>query len=112
MKNTLKLSITLIALTTPFALTPAYAMDKDENGHKGQKHHGPMFTFEEADSNNDGFLTQEEIHAAKEAAKKKKKNERFKKIDSDGDGKLSKEEWESIKDKMKEKQKNKDQDDD
>ena len=108
MKQTLKLSIAVATLITPMTISPSYAMDKEG----GMKHHGPMFTFEEADSNSDGFLTQEEIDTAKEAAKKKRKEERFKKIDTDGDGKLSKEEWESIKEKMKEKHKNKDQNDD
>ena len=100
MNKTMRLSVAIAALLIPATVVNAQACDKGGKG--GGKHHGPLFTFEEADANSDGFLTQTEIDTAKEAAKKKKQEERFKSIDEDGDGKLSKAEWDSIKEKMKE----------
>lgn len=80
MKRTTTLAAALIAALGATAL-PATAQDRGD-GPRGPR--GPMFSFEEMDTNGDGKLTQEEIEAHAAA--------KFAEADTDGDGALSAEE--------------------
>jgi len=74
------------------------ASAKPENGEHGERPN-PEEHFAKTDTNGDGFLSLDEIKAARDG----RMAERFEKLDTDGDGLLSKEELEAGREKMKEK---------
>jgi len=57
--------------------------------------------FLETDTNNDGFLSQEERKAHRDAKRQNRKDQRFTKLDANGDGLLSRDEVNAAGDKRK-----------
>lgn len=59
--------------------------------------------FDETDVNGDGFLSDDERKASREARRQAHADERFAKVDQNGDGQLSKEELQAAKDARRDK---------
>jgi len=91
---TMKLILTLCSLTICAALT-LNAADEPKKPEAGKSRRNPEERFKKADSNNDGFVTKEELVAAFGKRNASKVDRFFKMLDKDSDGKISAEEWKS-----------------
>ena len=80
MKNTMKIALAFVALSSALATT-AYARDGQGGRHHGERAGGMMPPLEMLDANKDGDVTLEEFT--------KIANERFASADADKDGKLT-----------------------
>ncbi len=102
----MKKTLTMAAVALGLILTSAAAMAEDtaKPAVKDPQQHGDKHRpdrFAEADKNNDGFITKEEMTAAQKA----KMDKMFADLDTDKDSKLSKAEMEAGKKQMREKMK-------
>jgi hypothetical protein len=100
----MKATLALLTLAAAFGLQtmPAQAQDNPPAahtmggpGHEGGKGH----FFSQADVNQDGYLTREEM----EAAQQKRLDKMFTHVDGDNDGKLSQEELKKGHEEMRQK---------
>ena len=105
-KQTLLKSLASAALIIGLASGAAYAEKNavakfDTNGDqqisKSEFLAGAQTRFEEADVNNDNFLSDDERTAHRELKRQAKEDKRFEKIDTNNDGQLSKDEIEQAK---------------
>ena len=105
-KQTLLKSLASAALIIGLASGAAYAEKEgalkfDTNGDqqisKSEFLAGAQTRFEEADVNNDNFLSDDERTAHRELKRQAKEDKRFEKIDTNNDGQLSKDEIEQAK---------------
>ena len=91
-----KLLAPMMATALIFAGTAAFAADTAPTPGKD---HGGVDRFKQADANNDGFITKDEMKAQQE----KRLDEMFEKTDTNKDGKLSKEEMKAGREAMRQK---------
>jgi len=90
MKNVLLKSLVVglsLAVTTAFAQTTPPAPTKESAPKNAMSKGSGDASFDELDSNNDGFLTKEEVMGNPAIA------QNFARIDKNGDAKISPEEW-------------------
>jgi hypothetical protein len=92
-KDYLKLAVLLAATGSVLTFGLAHAEDGPPNNDR------PSHRFKEADTNNDGFITKDEMRAAAE----KRTNAMFEKLDTNKDSKLSEEELKAGRKMMREK---------
>ncbi len=90
----MKTLLTLCSLTICGALA-LNAADEPKKPESDKPRRNPEARFKKADSNNDGFLTKEELVAAFGKRDATKIDRFFKVLDKDSDGKISAEEWKS-----------------
>lgn len=83
------------------AAGPKADLNQDGQVTKAEFTQSAQSRFYATDTNNDGFLSQEERAVRKEAKRKEQSDKRFAKLDSNGDGLLSPDEMSSRGDKQK-----------
>jgi Ca2+-binding EF-hand superfamily protein len=85
----------LVLALCSFAICGALSLnaaDEPKKPESGRSRRSPEERFKKADSNNDGFVTKEELVTAFGKKDASKVAEHFKKLDTNSDGKLSPEE--------------------
>lgn len=87
--------------TLLIAAGPKADLNQDGQVTKAEFTQSAESRFFAADTNGDGFLTQEERKAHKEARREDRKDKRFAELDTNGDGLLSRAEIEARADKRK-----------
>lgn len=83
------------------AAGPKADLNQDGQVSKAEFTQSAESRFYAADADNDGFLTQDERKAHREASRENRKDQRFAALDTNGDGLLSKDEIEARGDKRR-----------
>lgn len=81
------------------AAGPKADLNQDGQVTKAEFTQAAQSKFFATDANNDGFLSQDERKAHREAARENRKDKRFEKLDANGDGLLSRDEMDAVGEK-------------
>lgn len=100
-RTLLKTALLMSGAAVLIAAGPKADLNQDGQVSKAEFTQAAESRFYATDADNDGFLTQDERKAHKEAERKNHKDKRFAKLDANGDGLLSRDEIEAAGEKRK-----------
>ena len=100
-RTLLKTALLISGAAVLIAAGPKADLNQDGQVSKAEFTQAAESRFYATDTNNDGFLTQDERKAHKEAERKNHKDKRFAKLDANGDGLLSRDEIDAAGEKRK-----------
>ena len=100
-RTLLKTALLMSGAAVLIAAGPKADLNQDGQVSKAEFTQAAESRFYATDTNNDGFLTQDERKAHKEAERKNHKDKRFAKLDANGDGLLSRDEIDAAGEKRK-----------
>ena len=100
-RTLLKTALLISGAAVLIAAGPKADLNQDGQVSKAEFTQAAESRFYATDADNDGFLTQDERKAHKEAERKNHKDKRFAKLDANGDGLLSRDEIEAAGEKRK-----------
>ena len=95
-RTLLKTALLISGATLLIAAGPKADLNQDGQVTKAEFTESAQARFAASDTNNDGFLTEDERKAYKTAKRAAKKDKRFEKIDTNGDGQLSRDEVDAM----------------
>lgn len=92
----LKIALVASGAALLIAAGPKADLNQDGEVTKAEFTQAAQSKFFATDTNNDGFLSQDERKAHREAMRENRKDKRFEKLDANGDGLLSRDEMDAV----------------